>query len=144
MEKVTKINARITSKPHAHLQTMEKTCTKFQKDRYKMLTRSQGTHIEVEKLLSSQSGKSDKKLSNSYIQTTCTSSYHDENTSKVSKRLGQNCKRSCAHKTPRVNVDGRTGRRTNGQTDEQMDKDQIWSAMIRQDPLDPFWPVSPY
>ena len=37
--------------------------------------RSQGTHclyIEVEKWLSSQSGKSDKKLSNNYIQTTCT------------------------------------------------------------------------
>ena len=32
VEKVTKINARIISKPHAHLQTMEKTCAKFQKD----------------------------------------------------------------------------------------------------------------
>ena len=37
VEKVTKINARITSKPHAHLQTMEKTCAKFQKDRYKIV-----------------------------------------------------------------------------------------------------------
>ena len=95
VKKVTKINTRITSKPHAYLQTMEKTCTKFQKDRYKIawgvaLTRyplsihwgrkmahkvptvytlrskngSQGTHclyIVVEKWLSSQSGKSDKK-----------------------------------------------------------------------------------
>ena len=33
--KVTKINARITYKPHAYLLTMEKTCAKFQKDRYK-------------------------------------------------------------------------------------------------------------
>ena len=31
VEKVTKINARIISKPHAHLQTMEKTCAKFKK-----------------------------------------------------------------------------------------------------------------
>ena len=37
VEKVTKINARITSKPHAHLQTMGKTCAKFQKDRYKIV-----------------------------------------------------------------------------------------------------------
>ena len=42
----------------------------------------------------------------------CTSSYHEENTCKVSKRSVQNCKRSCAHKTPRVNVDGWTNRRT--------------------------------
>ena len=53
------------------------------------------------------------------MQTTCTSSYHDENTSKVSKGLVQNCKRSCAHKTPRVNVDGW---QMNGRTDEQMDR----------------------
>ena len=37
MEKVIKITARITSKPHAHLQTMEKTCAKFQKGRYKIV-----------------------------------------------------------------------------------------------------------
>ena len=37
VEKVTKINARIISKPHAHLQTMEKTCAKFQKDWYKIV-----------------------------------------------------------------------------------------------------------
>ena len=37
VEKVTNINARIISKPHAHLQTLEKTCAKFQKDRYKIV-----------------------------------------------------------------------------------------------------------
>ena len=36
VEKVTKINSRIISKPYAHLQTMAKTCTKFQKDQYKI------------------------------------------------------------------------------------------------------------
>ena len=69
MEKVTKINSRIISKPHAHLQTMEKTSAKFQKDRYKLYEelRSQGTHClytfiepEARKWQSSQSGKSDK------------------------------------------------------------------------------------
>ena len=35
VEKVTKVNARIISKPH--LQTMEKTCAKFQKDWYKIV-----------------------------------------------------------------------------------------------------------
>ena len=78
---------------------------------------SQHTHClynEDEKRLSSQCGKSDKKLSNNYIQTTCTSSYHEENTCKVSKQLVQNFKRSCAHKTSRVNAD----KWTNGGTDE--------------------------
>ena len=41
VEKVTKI----ISKPHAHLQTMEKTCAKFKKDQYKLYEElcSQGT-----------------------------------------------------------------------------------------------------
>ena len=34
-KKMIKIKARFISKPHAHLQTMEKTCAKFEKDRYK-------------------------------------------------------------------------------------------------------------
>ena len=37
VEKVTKINARLISKPYAYLQTMEKTCAKFQKDLYKIV-----------------------------------------------------------------------------------------------------------
>ena len=36
-KKVTKIKARIISKSHAHLQTMEKTCAKFQNDQYKIV-----------------------------------------------------------------------------------------------------------
>ena len=49
-KKVTKINSRIISKLHAHLQSMEKTCAKFQKDQYTMGLQlyeelcSQGTH----------------------------------------------------------------------------------------------------
>ena len=35
VEKVTKINSRIISKPRAYLQTMAKTCAKVHKDRYK-------------------------------------------------------------------------------------------------------------
>ena len=61
-----------------------------------------------EKWLSSQCRKSDKNWSNSYIQSTCTSSYHEENTCKVSKQWVQNCKRSRAHKIPMLNVDGWT------------------------------------
>ena len=37
VEKVTKIKARIISKPHTYLQTIEKTCAKFQKDQYKIV-----------------------------------------------------------------------------------------------------------
>ena len=71
VEKVTKINSRIVSKLHAHLQTMEKTCAKFQKD-YKMYEefRSQGTHClytfidsEVRKWQSSQT----RQNGNSYL-----------------------------------------------------------------------------
>ena len=56
-----------------------------------------------------------QKQSSNYIQTTCISSYHEENTCKVSNRSVQNYKRSCAHKTPQVNGDGWT----NGRTDER-------------------------
>ena len=157
VEKVTKINSRIISKPRAHLQTMAKTCAKFHNDRHKtvwgvVLTRyplslyfhriwgqkmtkwkmwqkliqglypnlmhisgpwrkhvqsfkkisiklykelrSQGTHChnifiesEVRKWQSSQSGKSNKNKCKDDIQTICTSSNHEENMCKVSKRL---------------------------------------------------------
>ena len=56
---MTKINCRIKSKPHAHLQTMEKDkVTKWQ-----------------------------KLMQGLYIKTTCTFSDHGENMCKVSKRL---------------------------------------------------------
>ena len=37
VEKVTKINLKIISKPRALLQTWEKTCAKFQKDQFKIV-----------------------------------------------------------------------------------------------------------
>ena len=49
-------------------------------------------------------------------------------TCKVSKRSVKNCKRSCAHKTPMVNVDGRTDERTDGQTETCTPK----SPMLKQ------------
>ena len=62
------------------------------------------------------------KKSNNNSQSTCTSSYHDENTCKISRRSVQNCKRRCAHKTPKVNVNGRTNGRMNGRTGRMTDK----------------------
>ena len=103
-KKVKKNNLTITSKPHAHPHTMKKTHAKFHNNRYKtvrgvVLTRGTNClYIKGEKRRSSQCGKSEKKCSNNYIQTTCTSSYHEENICKVSKQSVQNCKRSCAHK----------------------------------------------
>ena len=46
VEKVTKINSSIISKPHAHLQTMEKHVLSFKKIGIKLYEelRSQGTH----------------------------------------------------------------------------------------------------
>ena len=110
----------IIPKSHAHPQTMKKTHAKFQNNEYKTVrgvALTRGTHclyLEVKKWLSSQCAKSDKKKSNNYIQTTCTSSYHVENVRKISKWSVQNCRRSCAHKTSRVNVDGKTNGRTDG------------------------------
>ena len=80
--------------------------------------RSQGTHcllIEVKKWLSSQSGKSDNNL-------TIISKPHAHPHTMMKTRSVQNCKRSCAHKTPRVNVDWWTNGRTNGRTDERTDE----------------------
>ena len=96
-KKVKKHNLTITSKPHAHPHTMKKTHAKFHNNRYKTvrgvaLTRGTNClYIIGEKWLSSQCGKSNKKWSNNYIQTTCISSYHEENICKVSKRSVQNC-----------------------------------------------------
>ena len=83
---------------------MQKTHAKFQNNWYKtvrgvaLTTSTHCLYIQGEKWLSSQCRKSDKNWSNNYVQSTCTSSYHEENTCKVSKQLVQNCKRSCAHK----------------------------------------------
>ena len=90
--KVTKNNLTIISKPHAYPHTMKKTYAKFQNDQYKTVrgvALTRGIHCrytEGEKWLNSQCGKSDKRCSNNYTQTTCTSSHHEENTCKVSKQ----------------------------------------------------------
>ena len=113
------------SNPHAHPHTMRKTHAKFQSNWYKTvrgiaLTRDTlCLYNQGEKWLSSQCQKSDKNWSNNYVQSTCTSSYHEKNTCKVSKQWVQNCKRSCAHKIPMLNVDGWTDGRTNGWTYER-------------------------
>ena len=74
---------------HMHiLIPWKKNYAKFQNDWYKTVRGvaiARGTHclyIEGEKWLSSQCRKSDKKCSNNYTQTTCTSSYHEENIAK--------------------------------------------------------------
>ena len=92
-----KINCRIKSKPHAHLQTMEKRCAKLRMKKglklYKEL-RLQGTYClytfiksEVRKWQSSRSEKSDKNSFKGYIQTTCTSQDHGENMCKFQKLM---------------------------------------------------------
>ena len=115
------------SNPHAHPHTMRKTHAKFQNNWYKTV-RGVGlrrdTHClynQGEKWLSSQCRKSDKNWSNNYVQSKCTSSYHEENTCKVSKQWVQNCKRSCAHKIPMLNVDGWMDGRTNEQMNVRTD-----------------------
>ena len=115
--KSDKIDPTTMSNPHAHPHTMRKTHAKFENNWYKTvrgvaLTRdTHGLYYQGEKWLSWQCQKSNKNWSNNYVQSTCTSSYHEENTYKVSKQWVQNCKRSCAHKIPML-TDGRTDERT--------------------------------
>ena len=88
---MTKIDPTIMSNTHAHPHTMRKTHAKFQNNWYKTvrgvaLTRDTlCLYNQGEKSLGSQCRKSDKNWSNNYVQSTCTSSYHEENTCKVSK-----------------------------------------------------------
>ena len=92
VEKVTKNVLTIISKPHAHPHTMKKTYAKFQNNRYKTVrgvALTRGTHClytEGENDEVHNVEKSDKQCFNNYTQTTCTSSYHEENICKVSKR----------------------------------------------------------
>ena len=122
---MTKINSTIMSNPNAHPHTMTKTHVKFENNWYKTvrgvaLTRDTLCQYNLGvKWLSSQCRKSDKNLSNNYVQSTCISSYSEENTCKVSKQWVQNCERSCAHKIPMLNVDGWTDGRMNGRTYER-------------------------
>ena len=91
---------------------MAKTFAKFQKVRYKIvwgvvLTRYPlSIHWGQKMTKFTKWKKWQKIISQLYPNHMHKSSYHDENTCKVSNRSVQNCKRSCAHKTPRVNVDG--------------------------------------
>ena len=119
-QKVTKFDPTIISNPHAHPHTMRKTHAKFQNNWYKnvrgvALTRDTlCLYNQGEKWLSSQCRKSDKNWSNNYVKSTCTSSYHEENTCKVSKPefRGQRC-RTCPplHSHPHKKVMIISGRR---------------------------------
>ena len=103
-KKVININARILSKHMHNFRLWRKhvqSCKEIGINLYEELC-SWGTqflYIEGEKRLSSQCGKSDKKWSNNYIQTTCISSYHRENTCKASfKATGTKLWEECANK----------------------------------------------
>ena len=141
--KVTKIKARIISKPHAHLQTMEKTCAKFQKGRYKIvwgvaLTRyplsihwgwKMTKFTKWKKVTKNNLTKISKPHAHPHIMT-------NKNTCKVSRWSVQNCKRSCAHKTPRVNVD----RWMDGRTETCMPKSPMLKQVRQKDlPTYPLW-----
>ena len=82
MEVVYKNHMHIFRLWTIHVQSFKKIGVKLYEELH-----SRGTlclYTEGEKWLSSQCRKKDKKLSNNYIQTTCTSPYHGENTCKVS------------------------------------------------------------
>ena len=110
---MTKINLRIISKSHAHLQSMVKTSVKF----YKNLNITVGEvactnySLSFTFIIKMSEKKSVKKLLEDYIKTTCTSSKHGQDICKVSKESEYNCRRSCLHKvhTP---IGGRKDGRT--------------------------------
>ena len=100
---------------------MEKTCAKFQKDWYKIVWGVALTRYLLSihwgwKMAKSTKWKRWQKIIY-YIQTTCTSSYHEENTCKVSKRSVQNCKELCSQDTH--GICWRTNKSTDEHTNDQ-------------------------
>ena len=93
VEKVTKINLKIIFKPHALLQTQEKTCARFQKDLFKIVREVAITRYPLSIHLRSENDEvqkeqnSDKKYGKDYMKNICTSSDYGENMFKVPKRL---------------------------------------------------------
>ena len=104
VKKITKHNLLIIYKAYARLQTMTKTSVKFQNNRQKKRScahKIPSTCINSlwsKKWLSSFLWKSDKILSEDYIQKLCITSDHDLNTHKFSKELAKNCRKSGIHK----------------------------------------------
>ena len=92
IQQLCPIHMHILIPRRKHMQSFKTIGTKL------LTTSTHCLYIQDEKWLSSQCRKSDKNWSNNYVQSTCTSSYHEKNTCTVSKQLVQNCKRSCAHK----------------------------------------------
>ena len=100
VQKMTKLkwkkwqkNLKIISKPRALLQTREKTCAKFKKDRFKIVWKVAITRYPLSIHLRSENDKvqkvqkGDKTYGKDYMKSTCTSSDYGENMCKVAKRL---------------------------------------------------------
>ena len=84
---------KIISNPCVLLQTLEKTCAKFQKDWLKIVWEVAMTwyplsiHLRSENDKVQKEQKSDQKYGKDYMKSTCTSSDYGENMWKVPKRL---------------------------------------------------------
>ena len=90
-----------------------------------------------------------QKKSNNYIQTTCISSYHGENTCKGSKQSIQTV-RGGTHKPPRVNVDGwtngrklaRLSRPAKAGATKSYINDLNFQSLVKSSPTDPIVLIS--
>ena len=136
MEKVTKNVLTIIPKSPARPHTMKKTYAKFQNNQYKTVrgvALKRGTHwiyIEVKNDYIHNVEKMTKKN-----LTIISKSHAHLHTMKKTQAKFQNwsvknCKRSCAHKTPSVNVDGKTDGRTKGKANGR--KFARLSPMLKQ------------
>ena len=115
LRKVSKINLRIISKPHAHLQSMVKTSVKFQKNRKVAHTR----YPDARKMTKCKFRKMSKKLIRGLYPKTCTSL---QSMMKTSVKFHKNhCKRSCAHKVQTPLGGERTDIRKDGWTERRKD-----------------------
>ena len=112
MEKATKINLKIKSKPCALLQTQEKTCEKFHKDQFKTVWEVVITKYPLSKHLRSENDKVQKVEKK--LQTLRQALYekhmyifrlwrkHVQTFKKIGTKLYEET--SCAHKVPTVNI----------------------------------------
>ena len=127
-KKKKKNDLTVISKLHAYPHTMKTTHAKCHNNRYKTVRSCAHKRYQLfiykrVKNDCSQCGKSDKKWSNNYIQTTCITSYYEENICKVSKWSVQNCKRSCAHKRYPLYIEGE--KRLSSQCVEKVTKNNL-------------------
>ena len=131
-----KNNFRILKKQYAYLQTILKTPVKFQKDWPKTVGGVADTRMVVgaDGRMDGRTGRTDGRTDRQTDGRTDTQNFGGYNIIPRHFLVAghKNCKRSCAHKTPMVNVDGWTDGQTYGWTNKRTETCMPKSPMLKQ------------